>query len=432
MKNITTVILAAGNSSRFKQNKSKIFQDLSGLSIIEHIYLIAKKVSKNKVIIVCNKNNIKELKSKFSNAKFVIQTNPQGTAHAILTAKNYLANRNILILFGDVPLITYTSIKKLINNFNTNLSRGSMIAFKTENPFGYGRVITKGSYVTSVVEQLHASKIQKKIKLCNSGIMICNSKLLLNYINKISNKNIKKEKYLPDIFQILHDIKKNFSYVLCSEEEMLGVNTIKDLIKIDEIIQKRIKDKIIDGGVIIKQPNTVRLSFDTKIKKGSTIEPFVTIKSGVSIQENVVIKSNSVVESCSINSNTTIGPSARIRPFSKIGQNVKIGNYVEIKNSNIGNNCSISHLSYIGDSNLGKYINIGAGTITCNYDGKKKNKTIIQDGVFVGSNCSLIAPITIGKNSTIGAGSVITKNIPSNHIALERSKIKILRKQRKK
>ncbi|SVD40955.1 uncharacterized protein METZ01_LOCUS393809, partial [marine metagenome] len=288
------------------------------------------------------------------------------------------------------------------NNFNKNQSRGSMIAFETDNPFGYGRVITKDNYVTSIVEELHASKIQKKIKLCNSGIMICDSKLLFNYINKISNKNIKKERYLPDIFQILHDIKKSFSHILGSEEEMLGVNTIKDLIKIDQIFQKRIKDKIIDGGVIIQQPDTVRISFDTKIKKGSIIEPFVTIKSGVSIQENVVIKSNSVVESCSINSNTSIGPSARIRPHSTIGQNVKIGNYVEIKNSKIGNNCSISHLSYIGDSELGKYINIGAGTITCNYDGKKKNKTIIHDGVFVGSNCSLVAPITIGKNSKIG------------------------------
>ena len=431
MKNITTVILAAGSSSRFKHNKSKIFQDLSGLSIIEHVYLIAKKVSKNKVIIVCNKDNIKELKSKFSNAKFVIQKTQKGTAHAILIAKKNLVDRNILILFGDVPLITYTSIKKLINNYYKNKSRGSMIAFKTEDPFGYGRVTTKGNYVTSIVEELHTSKIQKKIKLCNSGIMICNSKLLFNYINKISNKNIKKERYLPDIFQILHNIKKSFSYVLGSEEEMLGVNTIKDLIKIDQIFQKRIKDKIIDKGAIIQDPETVRMSFDTKIKKGSIIEPFVTIKSGVSIKENVIIKSNSVVESCSINSNTSIGPSARIRPHSTIGQNVKIGNYVEIKNSKIGNNCSISHLSYIGDSDLGKHINIGAGTITCNYDGKKKNKTIIQDGVFIGSNCSLIAPIAIGKNSTIGAGSVITKNIPSNHLALERSEVKIIRKQRK-
>jgi len=432
MKNITTVILAAGSSSRFKHNKSKIFQELSGLSIIEHVYLIANKVSKNKVIIVCNKDNINELKSKFSNVKFVIQTTQKGTAHAILTAKKYLVNRNILILFGDVPLITFTSIKKLISNFIISQSKGSMIAFKTDNPLGYGRVITNGNYVTSVVEELYASESQKKIKLCNSGIMVCNANLLFDYINKISNKNIKQESYLPDIFKILHDIKKSFTYVLGSEEEMLGVNTIEDLIKIDQIYQKKIKDKIIYNGVIIQQPDTVRLSFDTKIKKGSVIEPFVNIKSGVSIKENVLIKSNSVIESCFINSNTSIGPSARIRPHSKIGKNVKIGNFVEIKNSKIGNNCSISHLSYIGDSYLGKDINIGAGTITCNYDGRKKNKTIIRDGVFVGSNCSLVAPITIGKNSTIGAGSVITNNIPSNHLALERSEVKILRKQRKK
>jgi bifunctional UDP-N-acetylglucosamine pyrophosphorylase/glucosamine-1-phosphate N-acetyltransferase len=276
------------------------------------------------------------------------------------------------------------------------------------------------------VEELHASKIQKKIELCNSGIMICDSKLLFDYINKISNNNIKKERYLPDIFKILHDIKKSFSYILGSEEEMLGVNTIKDLIKIDQIFQKRIKDKIIDEGVIIQLPETVRMSFDTKIKKGSIIEPFVTIKSGVLIKENVLIKSNSVLESCSINRNTSVGPSARIRPHSKIGQNVKIGNYVEIKNSKIGNNCSIGHLSYIGDSDLGKHITIGAGTITCNYDGLNKHVTIVEDGAFIGSNSSLVAPIKIEQNSIIAAGSVITKDVPKNSLSIARSNQKNL------
>ena len=432
MKKISIVILVAGNSTRFKHSKSKIYQDLAGLSIIEHVYKVDKKISKENIIFVCNQNNFSELKKIFSEAKFVIQKKQKGTADAIYQAKKYLKNSNVLILFGDVPLVTIKSLKKLILNFYKNNSIGSMIAFKTENPFGYGRVITEGQYISNVVEELNATKIQKKIQLCNSGVLLCNSNLLFANISKISNKNVKKEKYLPDIFNIFNKINKSFSYVVGLEEEMVGVNSIKDLIKIDAIYQKSLKDKIIENGVILIQPDSIRISYDTKIKSRVIIEPHVIFKNSVEIQSDVIIKSHSSLESCKINSNSSIGPSARIRPKTQIGKNVKIGNYVEIKNSKIGNNTSISHLSYIGDSNIGNNVNIGAGTITCNYDGKKKNKTIIENDVFVGSNCSLIAPIKIGAKSTIGAGSVITENIPKNHLALERSEVKILRKKGKK
>jgi len=432
MKKITTVILAAGKSSRFNHIKSKIFQDLGGISIIEHVYLIAKKISNRNVIFVCNKNNIDQLKIKFPNAKFIIQNKQSGTADAILCVKKNLININVLILFGDIPLINLNSIKKLINNFYKNKSIGSMIAFKTDNPHSYGRVSVKKNLVTSIVEELDASKEEKKINLCNSGVMLCNANLLFKNIHLISRKNIKKEKYLPSIFSILHRKGLSFTFILGFEEEMLGVNTIENFINLDRIFQNKIKNKIIKNGVIMLQPETIRVSFDTKIKKGSIIEPCVIIKPGVLINENVIIKSHSVIEGCIINNNSSIGPSARIRPNSKIGKNVKIGNFVEIKNSTIKDNTSISHLSYIGDSELGNNVNIGAGTITCNYNGKKKNKTIIKNNVFVGSNSSLVAPITIGKNSTIGAGSVITTNIPENNLAIERSKIKIVRKHGKK
>ena len=432
MKKISTVILAAGKSSRFKHSKSKIYQNLSGLSIIEHVYLIAKKISKENVIFVCNKNNNDELKNMFPSAKFVLQKKQKGTADAISLTKQYLNNSNVLILFADVPLISINSIKKLILNFKKNNSIGSMLAFKSENPSGYGRVITDGKYVTNVIEELNATKIQKKIQLCNSGVMLCNSNLLFTNLSKISDRNIKKEKFLPDIFNIFNKIKKNFNYVLGSEEEMLGVNTIKDLIKIDQIYQKNLKNKSLENGVILYQPDSIHLSYDTKIKKGVIVEPYVVFKQGVTIEANVLIKSHSILENCIINSHSVIGPSARIRPKTQIGNYVKIGNYVEIKNSIIGKNTSIQHLSYIGDSYIGNNVNIGAGTITCNYDGKKKNKTVIENNVFVGSNCSLVAPLKIGANSTIGAGSVITNNIPKNHLALERSEVRILRKKGKK
>ena len=432
MKKITTVILAAGKSTRFKHKKSKIFQDLAGIEIISHVYQVAKKISNKEVVFVCNKENIIEIKNKFPYAKCVLQKNQKGTADAIVCAKKYIKNKNVLILIGDVPLLSSVTITKLYNNYTKNGSIGSMIAFKTNNPFGYGRVKVIDNKVLSVVEEINTTLTEKKILLCNSGVMLCNTKLLFNNINKISDKNLKKEKYLPDIFQIFNDLEKRFSYIICSQEETLGINTIDDLILVDKILQKKLKSNIIKNGVILQQPETIRLCVDTKIKKGSIIEPFVTFKPRVLINENVLIKSYSVIEECSIGENSSIGPSARIRPKSKIGKNTKIGNFVEIKNSVIGNKNSISHLSYIGDSHLGNNINVGAGTITCNYDGKKKNKTIIKDQVFVGSNSSLVAPITIGRKATIGAGSVVTRNIPANYLALERSDLKILRKRGKK
>ena len=432
MKKISTVILAAGKSSRFKHSKSKIYQDLAGLSVIEHVYQVAKKVSNENIILVCNKNNNDELKKLFPKAKFVVQKEQKGTADAIYQAKKYLKNSNVLILFGDVPLITIQNINKLITSFKKNNLIGSMIAFKSENPSGYGRVINDGNYVLDVVEELNATNIQKNIKLCNSGVMLCNSNLLFENISKISNQNIKKEKLLPDIFSIFNKLNNRFNYILVSEECMLGVNTIKDFVKIDEIYQKKLKHKMMEKGVILYQPNTTRVSYDTRIKKGTIVHPHVIFQKNVIIESDVVINSHTVLEGCKINSNSSVGPSARIRPETLIGNKVKIGNFVEIKNSKIGNNTSISHLSYIGDSQIGENVNIGAGTITCNYDGKKKNKTIIEDGVFVGSNCSLVAPLIIGSYSTVGAGSVITKSIPKNHLALERSELKILRKKRKK
>jgi len=433
MAKITTIILVAGKSSRFKSDKSKIFHELGGLPIIDHIYLVAKKISNKDIIFVCNKDNINILKKRFNNCKFVNQKYQKGTADAVLSAKKLIEKKsNILILFGDVPLVTLSTLKKLSNNFTKNKHKGSMLAFKTKNPFGYGRVLTKGNKVESVIEEHIANPEIKKISLCNSGVLICKYNLLFSFIQKIKRNNQKKEKYLPDIFSICHENKESFNFILCDENEMLGVNTLEDYIRVEEIYQNRLKENLIKKGVNIIEPKTVSLSYDTIIGRNSVIEPFVTIKKGVKLKSQVIIKNYTVIESSIVGKRSSVGPFARLRPFTTIGEDVKIGNYVEIKNSIIGNKCSISHLSYIGDSKLGKNINIGAGTITCNYDGKNKNKTIIEDNVFVGSNTSLIAPLRIRKNSKIGAGSVITKDVPSNSIAIERSKLIILNKNKRK
>ena len=348
-----------------------------------------------------------------------------------MCTKNILPkNKDVLILFGDVPLIESGSIKRLIKKHNVSNSIGCLLTFKAKHPLGYGRVEIAGNAVKKITEEVQANKKIKQINLCNSGIMICNQNFLFENLIKITNKNIKKEKFITDIFEIAYKSKKPFLFSMCSEKELQGVNTREDLINLDLIMQNEIKKKLIQNGVAILQPETVRVSHDTKIAKDCTIEPFVVIKKGVTLKKNVTIKSHSVIENSIIGEGSIIGPSARIRPYSKIGKKVKIGNFVEIKNSTIKNATAISHLSYIGDSTIGKNVNIGAGTITCNYDGKKKNKTIIKDNVLVGSNTSLVAPLVIGSNSTIGAGSVITKNVPSNSLAIERTKQKNFKKSK--
>ena len=423
MKNITTVILAAGKSTRFISNKSKLTQELAGLPVVSHVYNTAKKISGKNIIVVCNKENHNELSSLLKNCKFVIQKNQKGTADAIEAAKSSIKTQNFIILFGDVPLISDNSLKRLINNFKNKV--GSMILFKSLKPHGYGRVILEKNKVVKVVEEIHTSKSEKLIELCNSGIMLVNKSIFFKLIKQIKFRKIKKERYLTDIFEIYFKKKIPFTFIQAEEEEMSGINTLLDFNKVDKILQKRLVRKFLNNGVLIKKPETCYFSYDTKIQSKVIIEPNVTIRNKVSIKSGSIIKNFSDLEGILVKENCSIGPHARLRPNSTIGKNCKIGNYVEIKSSIIGNDTNISHLSYIGDSNVGSQVNIGAGCITCNYDGVKKNKTFIGNKAFIGSNSSLVAPVKIGNNVRIGAGSVINKDIPRNKLAVRRSKLKI-------
>jgi bifunctional UDP-N-acetylglucosamine pyrophosphorylase/glucosamine-1-phosphate N-acetyltransferase len=423
MKNITTVILAAGKSTRFISNKSKLTQELAGLPVVSHVYNTAKKISGKNIIVVCNKENHNELSSLLKNCKFVIQKNQKGTADAIEAAKSSIKTQNFIILFGDVPLISDNSLKRLIKNFKNKV--GSMILFKSLKPHGYGRVILEKNKVVEVVEEVHTSKSEKLIELCNSGIMLVNKSIFFKLIKQIKFRKIKKERYLTDIFEIYFKKKIPFSFIQAEEEEMSGINTLLDFNKVDKILQKRLVRKFLNNGVLIKKPETCYFSYDTKIQSKVIIEPNVTIRNKVSIKSGSIIKNFSDLEGILVKENCSIGPHARLRPNSTIGKNCKIGNYVEIKSSIIGNDTNISHLSYIGDSNVGSQVNIGAGCITCNYDGVKKNKTFIGNKAFIGSNSSLVAPVKIGNNVRIGAGSVINKDIPRNKLAVRRSKLKI-------
>ena len=424
MNNTTSVILAAGKSTRFISKKSKLVHELAGLPVISHVYNTAKKISGKNIIVVCNGQNYYEIKTLIKGCKFVIQKNQKGTADAIEKARNYIKTENFIVLFGDVPLVNSNSLKKLSRNFKNN-KIASMILFNSSNPKGYGRVILNNKKVEKVVEEINTSNSEKLINLCNSGIMMVNKTIFFKNIKFIKYHKKKKERFLPDIFNIYFIKNIPFSFVVSSEDEMSGINNLFDYNKVENLLQRKLVNKFLNNGVLIKNPETSYFSIDTKIGKNVIIEENVKVRKNVIIKSGSLIKNFSDLEGVVIKENCSIGPHARIRPDSKINQNCKIGNYVEIKNSSIGNNTSISHLAYVGDSKIGNKVNIGAGCITCNYDGIKKNKTIIGNKAFIGSNTSLIAPVKIGNNVRIAAGSVINKDIPSNKLAIRRPNLKI-------
>ena len=334
----------------------------------------------------------------------------------------------MLVLYGDNPLVEKKDLELIYRKIKS--SNLVLLGFKKSNNKSYGIIVSDKNRINEIVEFKEANKKQKKIDVCNSGIMAFDFQSL-NLVGNIDNKNKKKEYYLTDIVKLSRQSRLKINLVLAqNEKNAVGVNDQIELLEAEEIMQNRLRKKFIKQGVKFIDANTVYLSSDTKIGKNVIIEPFVVIGKKVKIGNSVVIKSFSHLENTIIKNKVEIGPYARLRPGSVLEDNSKVGNFVEIKKTKIGKGSKVNHLSYIGDAFLGQKVNIGAGTITCNYDGKNKYKTTIKDSAFIGSNSSLIAPVTIGKNSLVGAGSSISKNVKDNSLALTRAEQKNLRKKK--
>ena len=418
MKNLEIIILAAGKGTRMKSSKPKIFHELGGKQIIDYVIDVSTRLKPKMTHLVVNS----QIKSKFKNYKglnIVIQKKQNGTGDAIKSVLKSLNKNSVaLVLYGDVPLISH---KTILNVSKINNNQVNVLCFNKEEKNTYGKVIlgTDGS-INDIIEQKELKK-NENYYLCNSGIFAIQTKLLISLLPKLSDKNKKKEFYLTDIFKLAFEKKVKVTAILSNESEVMGINDKNDLAKAEREMQGKLRLKHLKAGVTMIDPNTVYLSNDTKIGKDVTIHPFVTFGKNVIIGNNTQVYSFSHLENCKIGNKVNIGPYARIRPGTKIGNNVGVGNFVEIKNSTVGEKSKLNHLSYVGDSNLGKNVNIGAGTITCNYDGSQKNKTIIKDNAFIGSNSSLVAPIKIERNAYIGSGSTITKNVEANSLAVERS-----------
>ena len=440
MKPIHAIILAAGKGTRMNSSKPKVLQKLADKPLLGHVLDQAFAVSEQ-VHVVYGFGGA-QVQQAFDDHRigWAQQAQQLGTGHAVMQAMpNVDENAMVLVLYGDVPLVKTTTLTQLIEAAQP--SGVGLLSVILEDPSGYGRIVrNEQGQIQGIVE--HKDADSKTLEICeaNTGIMAVESKLLDQYLSNISTDNAQGELYLTDIIALaVADNRVVASVTTNNESEVAGVNDKQQLAALERVFQQDQAAEFMALGLLLKDPNRfdVRgsLSFgqDCEIDVNVVLEGEVILGDNVSIAPNCVIKNakigsnvtileNSVIDGAQIGAGASIGPFARLRPEAKIGADAKIGNFVEVKKSSIGTGSKVSHLSYIGDTTMGAGVNIGAGVITCNYDGVNKHQTVIEDQVFVGSDSQLVAPVTIGKNSTVGAGSTITKDTPENQLSLSRSK----------
>jgi len=442
MKNFICLILAAGKGTRMKSNIPKVLHKILGKPMIEYVIEEVKKILFENIFVIVGykKDEVKSYLEKYD-LNFIIQEPQLGTGHAIMQAIPYIKDfdKDILILNGDMPLITSEILEDFLKFHKEKNANLSIVTAYLDNPFGYGRIIRENGKIIRIVEEKDAKEEEKKIKEMNAGVYCFNAKILEELVNLITNNTAQKEFYLTDCVKLAVNKNLNVEGFKVDSEYILGINTKEDLARIEEIIRKKILKELMLKGVIIKDPSStyiekeVEIGIDTvifpqtyiigksKIGENCFIGPFCWIEN-TEIGNNVRIEGFSHIVESKIYDFVKIGPFCRIRPLSEIKEYAKLGNFVEVKKSIIGKGSKANHLSYIGDTEMGENVNIGAGTITCNYDGKRKHKTIIEDNAFIGSDTQLVAPIKIGKYAFIGAGSTITKDVPPYALALARAR----------
>ena len=421
-----SVILAAGEGTRMKSSLPKVLHKIAGLPLVGHVVNALENAGSGQLAVVVGRGaqDVQKFVSTLSpNATFFEQKERLGTAHAALAAREFLAKAfdDVLIVFGDTPLIEAEALTKARNE----LSNGAdivVMGFYSDTPHGYGRLIVENGKLQAIIEEKDASDAQRQIKFCNGGLMAVNGKYALSLLEKIENNNAKGEYYLTDIVALGAKAGLDVRAIEIPFDNVIGINNRLELSQAEQIWQQRRRKSMMLDGVTMQAPETVHFSFDTKIATDVEIEPNVVFGPKVDVSSGAVIHSFSHIEGAVIGENASIGPFARLRPGANLGAKSRVGNFCEIKNATIGVEAKVNHLSYIGDAEIGARANIGAGTITCNYDGFNKWQTKIGDDAFIGSNSALIAPITIGEGAYVGSGSVVTDNVPSDALALARAR----------
>jgi bifunctional UDP-N-acetylglucosamine pyrophosphorylase/glucosamine-1-phosphate N-acetyltransferase len=422
---IAVVILAAGKGTRMRSDLPKVLHNAAGRTLLSHVLHSAARAKPARTVVISGPAMPEvgsEAQQVAPGAVIAIQEKRQGTAHAVGIARDGLKgfDGTVLVLYGDVPLIRAETITALADAVSEE-SPLAVLGFRAANPTGYGRLIqNRSGKLIAIREELDTTVDERRIDLCNSGFIAIKAKLLWELLPKIGNDNAKHEYYLTDLVGLTVAEGREVALAECPEAEVHGVNTRAQLAQIESLLQARYRQNAMDNGATLIDPASVFFSADTEIGKDVTIEPHVVLGPKVRIADNVEILAFSHIEGAEISDGARIGPFARLRPGAEIGRNAHIGNYVEIKKAKIGEGAKVNHLTYIGDASVGARSNIGAGTITCNYDGYEKHLTEIGADVFVGSNTALVAPVTVGDGSNIAAGSVITQDVPADALAIAR------------
>ncbi|HUP61470.1 MAG TPA: bifunctional UDP-N-acetylglucosamine diphosphorylase/glucosamine-1-phosphate N-acetyltransferase GlmU [Thermoanaerobaculia bacterium] len=445
-QNLEVIILAAGLGTRMKSATIKILHRAAGRPIIEYVLDLAAGLSPAPPVMVIGhqREAVQELVGE--RARFAIQDEQLGTGHAVLQAAPELEHaKRVLILSGDVPLTRPETLRSLIEEHGRSGNALTLLTMKLDDPGKYGRIIrgADGS-VLRIVEEKDASAEEKRIAEVNAGIYVIEGEQLFDNLRSLSNQNAQGEYYLTDLVAVLRERGARVGAVLVDDAvEALGVNSRADLAQAESEIQRRVVDSLMREGVTFRNPSTVVIDSTVRIARDTVVYPFVTLEGSTEIGEGCVIepgvhlanvrigkdvhvKTGTVAENAIIEDEAVIGPYAHLRPGTKLGRRVKIGNFVETKKAVFGEGAKASHLSYIGDAEIGADVNIGAGTITCNYDGVRKHKTIIEDGAFIGSDSQLVAPVRIGRGAYVGAGSTVTKDVPPAALALSRTPQRVI------
>ena len=437
--NLSVIILAAGAGTRMRSSKPKVLHKLAGIPMVEHVYNTSKTLGAKQVQVVYGHGgDLLKQQCQHFNVEWVLQAEQLGTAHAVQQASHSINGEDVaLILYGDVPLTKAETLDALVKNVSAN--NVSLLTVKLDEPTGYGRIVREDGKVISIVEHKDATDEIKTIKEVNTGILAVNASYLNDCLSKIGNDNVQGEYYLTDIIALaVNDGNEVITTEVEHSYEVEGINDRKQLARLERIFQRGIAEKLLIDGTGLADPYRLDVRGELKVGNDSFIdvncvfEGNVELGAGVNIGPGCVIKDStiasdciikpySVIENAIIEKRTEVGPFARIRPGTHLRENSRVGNFVEIKNTELGENSKASHLSYLGDSEIGKNVNIGAGTITCNYDGANKFKTVIKEGAFIGSDTQLVAPVTVGKNATIAAGSTITRDTADDSLTLSRT-----------
>lgn len=435
------VILAAGLGTRMKSGLAKALHPVAELPLVRHVLNAAAGIDPAKIVLVLG-HQAERVRAAVEGAgvEIVIQTEQLGTGHAVQQAREALAGASgpVMILCADTPLLTTATLRATLDRHRKSRAAATLITTLAEDPFGYGRIVRAKGAVTAVVEEKDATAAQKKIKEVNAGIYCFDAKFLLSSLTQLGRNNAQGEYYLPDTIAIARKKKKVVAAFLCPDpDEVIGVNSRADLSRAEAVMRGRINGRWMAEGVTMLDPGSVfvgpevtlgrdvtlypnvRLEGRTRIGDGCVIYPGVRIRN-CALANSVTIKDHSVLEEAEVAAFASIGPFAHLRPGANIGEKARIGNFVEVKKSTIGAGSKANHLSYIGDATVGRDVNIGAGVITCNYDGYEKFRTVIEDNVFVGSDAQLVAPVRVGSGAVIAAGATITRDVPADALAINR------------